>query len=228
MNTLRQASWWCLLALLSLGGRGLLPSLDGSTSVPVVVPLEFQVDTYYEPVVGSPFAMQLSAVGGLPPYKWSLSAGALPAGINLAPSGLLSGTPTPGGAVQCVAVANGSVTMTITAANASDPYFGTLGLVTPMEGSVMVMPANPPTSPSNQAQPGQGIEILFPNGASLGTSNETPGDFTVLDSITPFEIISNGAAPTWTAVSTSAATEFAPASNPHATVTETSWNLDHN
>ncbi len=41
---------------------------------------------------------QMKAGGGVPPYTWSISAGALPAGLTLnATTGLISGTPTLGG-----------------------------------------------------------------------------------------------------------------------------------
>lgn len=43
---------------------------------------------------GSPFVFQLSATGGKPPYTWTVTAGALPAGLNLASAtGIISGTP---------------------------------------------------------------------------------------------------------------------------------------
>jgi hypothetical protein len=45
--------------------------------------------------VGSPYSALLAATGGTPPYTWSISAGALPAGLNLNPaSGAISGSPT--------------------------------------------------------------------------------------------------------------------------------------
>ncbi len=46
--------------------------------------------------VGLPFGFQLTAAGGKPPYTWALAAGSapLPAGLSLATSGLISGTPT--------------------------------------------------------------------------------------------------------------------------------------
>lgn len=41
--------------------------------------------------VGEPFALQLSALGGTPPYKWSQPSGALPSGLSVAPVGALTG-----------------------------------------------------------------------------------------------------------------------------------------
>jgi hypothetical protein len=46
---------------------------------------------------GTALSQQLSATGGDPPYSWALAAGGLPAGVTLAPSGAISGTPTGAG-----------------------------------------------------------------------------------------------------------------------------------
>ncbi len=43
--------------------------------------------------VGTSYVAQLAATGGVPPYAWSVTAGGLPAGILLSPTGLASGTP---------------------------------------------------------------------------------------------------------------------------------------
>lgn len=40
-----------------------------------------------------PYSAQLTASNGIPPYVWHLSAGELPAGLSMSPSGLISGTP---------------------------------------------------------------------------------------------------------------------------------------
>jgi len=48
--------------------------------------------------VGSAYSATLGATGGTIPYTWSISAGTLPAGLNLtASSGVISGTPTSAG-----------------------------------------------------------------------------------------------------------------------------------
>ncbi|HKW99900.1 MAG TPA: putative Ig domain-containing protein [Bryobacteraceae bacterium] len=49
-------------------------------------------------VVGSAYSQTLAASGGTQPYNWTISAGALPAGISLnAATGAIAGTPTSGG-----------------------------------------------------------------------------------------------------------------------------------
>src|SRR5262249_27429190 len=48
--------------------------------------------------VGSAYSAQLTAAGGRPPYGWSVSAGGLPAGLNLsASSGAITGAPAAAG-----------------------------------------------------------------------------------------------------------------------------------
>lgn len=45
------------------------------------------------PAVGSAYSQQLTAVGGTPPYTWSLYEGQLPNGLTLSASGMITGTP---------------------------------------------------------------------------------------------------------------------------------------
>ncbi|HEV3200496.1 MAG TPA: BACON domain-containing carbohydrate-binding protein, partial [Bryobacteraceae bacterium] len=49
--------------------------------------------------VGSSYSQTFTATGGIPPYTWSLAAGAVP-GLTLSPAGVLSGTPTSAGTYQ--------------------------------------------------------------------------------------------------------------------------------
>lgn len=50
-----------------------------------------------EPVIGVPFSFSCSASGGVGPYTFALASGALPAGLFIAPDGVISGTATHGG-----------------------------------------------------------------------------------------------------------------------------------
>ena len=47
--------------------------------------------------IGSSYSETLAAVGGTPPFTWTLTSGSLPTGLALAPTGSISGTPTTAG-----------------------------------------------------------------------------------------------------------------------------------
>lgn len=59
--------------------------------------------------IGVPYNQTITASGGTAPYTFSVSAGALPAGLSLSPAGVVSGTPT----------AAGTTVLTIQAVDAS-------------------------------------------------------------------------------------------------------------
>jgi hypothetical protein len=63
-------------------------------------------------IAGSSYAQLLVAMGGGPPYTWSISSGALPAGLTLSPGGGLSGTPTTSGAFNITVKATDSTSPT--------------------------------------------------------------------------------------------------------------------
>ncbi len=65
--------------------------------------------TLPSPVVGSAYSQQLSVTGGTTPFTYTLASGALPAGLTLSSTGLISGTPTTAG--------NSSFTVRATDAN---------------------------------------------------------------------------------------------------------------
>jgi uncharacterized protein (TIGR03437 family) len=67
----------------------------------------------------------LQAAGGNPPYTWTVSAGALPAGMTLNSAGVLSGTPSASGPFSFTAkVADSSTPTPLTA---TQPYSFTIG-----------------------------------------------------------------------------------------------------
>ncbi|HKP85144.1 MAG TPA: putative Ig domain-containing protein, partial [Blastocatellia bacterium] len=55
--------------------------------------LTITTDTIARGRKGEPYSEQLLAANGRPPYTWSIVSGALPAGLSLNASGLISGTP---------------------------------------------------------------------------------------------------------------------------------------
>jgi hypothetical protein len=62
-----------------------------NTTAPL--PLSITTQTLSSATVGSPYSVSLTATGGVSPYSWAISSGALPDGLSLTSStGVLSGT----------------------------------------------------------------------------------------------------------------------------------------
>jgi hypothetical protein len=64
------------------------------TIAPAAVPPTIVTSSLPSGTAGQAYSASLSASGGTPPYVWSVSAGALPAGVSLAGNGAITGTPT--------------------------------------------------------------------------------------------------------------------------------------
>ncbi len=62
-----------------------------------VSPLSVTTNSLPTARVGVAYSATLAATGGTPPYRWSLVAGTLPAGLSLSSGGVISGTPTMAG-----------------------------------------------------------------------------------------------------------------------------------
>jgi len=77
--------------------------------------------------VGTLYSQALSAVGGIPPYSWSLVSGALPSGLSLSNAGQISGNPTAVGTlgftVKVVDAASSSATQTFSLTIGSSQSF---------------------------------------------------------------------------------------------------------
>ena len=70
----------------------------GATPPTAPTPLAVTTSSLPGGTVGAPYpSTGLQASGGVSPYTWSLGSGTLPAGLNLAAGGAISGTPTAAG-----------------------------------------------------------------------------------------------------------------------------------
>lgn len=63
---------------------------------------------------GTAYSQTLAATGGTAPYTWSIGSGALPAGLGLSNSGVISGTPTADGTFTFAVVVTDTVPKTAT------------------------------------------------------------------------------------------------------------------
>jgi large repetitive protein len=108
-----------------------LQSPTPSPSPTPTAPLQASGPGFHVGEVGVGYApVALSAAGGVPPYRWTVSAGSLPAGLTVGPDGSVSGNPT--GA--------GSYAFTIQVADAGDSTAtinGTIGIAAPVTATLL-------------------------------------------------------------------------------------------
>jgi hypothetical protein len=106
---------------------------------------------------GNPFAF--AASGGLPPYTWAVTTGAVPAGLTLDPGGSLSGTPTTAGAVM----------FTVTATDSAQP---------PLSGSqsfpITIGTPGPPIINLTPAPPAGIADVQYPGFVFTATGGYLP------------------------------------------------------
>jgi hypothetical protein len=105
--------------------------------------------------VGVPVSFQMQASGGTAPLVWSLSSGALPAGLILHASGLIDGTPTVAGTTTPHFLVTDAASLT-----------GAATLTATVAGSQLTVPA----------QPLPGGVVGSPYAAQLGATGGTPPD----------------------------------------------------
>ncbi len=88
MNRVHALACIATLFITGCGGGG------GSSGEQVAAPLKISTTSLANGQVGQAYRVPLSSSGGTPPYEWSVSSGALPAGLVLSSDGVISGTPT--------------------------------------------------------------------------------------------------------------------------------------
>jgi len=151
-----------------------------SSTVSVQLPPQLEITTSYISglVANTPYSAALQGSGGTPPYRWAISAGSLPAGIQLQGStGSLTGTPTQPGTFSFTAkltdAASNSATQNLSAtvsAAANSAYDGPAELPrvylkttladTPAPGSTITVAANGNLQDAlNSANCGDTIEL---------------------------------------------------------------------
>jgi plastocyanin len=69
-------------------------------TVTVVAPLKITTSKLPAAKVSVAYSTHLAAIGGVPPYRWKLTQGSLPAGLTLSRAGSISGTPSKAGTVS--------------------------------------------------------------------------------------------------------------------------------
>ncbi len=95
-GTVKTAGIYPIAVTVSSGGLSATTTLNLTIAIPG--PLSISSAALPGGTAGVPYSQALDATGGLPPYTWSLiTAGTLPQGLSLSPSGIVSGTTaTPG------------------------------------------------------------------------------------------------------------------------------------
>jgi hypothetical protein len=94
--------------------------------------------------VGQAYSAALSAIGGTPPYAWSVSSGSLPSGLTLgATTGVISGSPT--------SAARASFTVQITDSATPEPKSASASLLLLVQGDLAITTSALPAGTVRQA-----------------------------------------------------------------------------
>jgi hypothetical protein len=145
-------------------GQGPQPiSLSDSQQPPAVVskifvivinmPLGLTTSLLPNGKAGVPYNATLSATAGVPPYKWSVTQGDLPAGLSLDPSsGVISGTPT----------GSGTNSFTIGVSDSANPVEDVTAAL-----SIYIAPPPPPPPPTGAAMYVQEVSSPTQSGKDL-------------------------------------------------------------
>ena len=156
---------------VSLSGTGI-----GTTSISFTLPASTTLTAATVGVAYGPVIFQ--ATGGTSPYQYTISAGALPAGMSLSSAGSLTGTPTASGAFSITVLATdadsvtgsqtysltvGKATATVTLGDLAQTYTGS-----PLSATAATVPA--------------GLTVSFTYNGSETPPTE-PGSYTVVATI---------------------------------------------
>jgi Putative Ig domain/Right handed beta helix region len=146
--------------------------------------LQIALSTLPNGTVSQAYSASVAATGGTPPYNWSLSSGALPAGLALgASTGTISGTPTQSGtfsftiAVKDSAAQNASANFTVQIANSAPALritTSSLANGTVAQAYSATVVATGGASPYTWSVSSGALSAGLALGASTGTISGTP------------------------------------------------------
>src|SRR5277367_4166312 len=111
-------------------------ALQGCASSPGIGPVTITQTSLPNGRVNAPYSVTLTATGGVAPYSWAISSGALPAGLTLSPTtGLLSGTPTQTASMDLLTIRVSD------SSKVAQSFVTTLALTVVGAGSITITPA---------------------------------------------------------------------------------------
>ncbi|HEV2083091.1 MAG TPA: IPT/TIG domain-containing protein [Brevundimonas sp.] len=190
-------------------------SNGGATSSPATVTLNVGAPTITltpttvpDATAGIAYSQTLTASGGAAPYAYAVTAGALPAGLSLSTGGVLSGTPTAGGAFTF------SVTATDSSTGGAAPFTATRVYSLTVQAPTIVV------SPNTLPGATRGVAYSQPIAASGGvgplgfavTAGALPGGLT----LSPSGVLSGIPSTTGVYNFTIAATDQSTGSGPYS------------
>ena len=150
----------------SSGGAGAPFSISQNYNVVVALPtIAVAPTTVPGGTVAIPYSQTLSATGGIAPYTFAISAGALPPGMSLSGAGVLSGAPK----------ASGTFNTTVTATDANGQTGARAYAVQVAAPTIVVTPATLPS-------PAQGLAYSATFSASGGVA---PYSFSATGTLPP-------------------------------------------
>src|SRR5471030_1893101 len=168
---------------LADSGGGSATAVLSLTINPAAPPLAITTASLAAGTVGVAYSQALGASGGSPPYVWTVASGLLPAGLNLAPGGTISGTPGTAGSSSFTVRVTDSAVASVTAALSLtiNPAATPLGITTTSLAAGTVGAAYLQALGASGGSPPYSWSVasgLLPAGLSLapgGTISGTPG-----------------------------------------------------
>ncbi len=188
------------------------PVLTQTTTLALtVVPVSLGITTasLANGQVGVAYSATLAATGGIAPYNWTIANGSLPQGLQLAPTGVISGTPTQ-------SASNDSVTFkVIDSSNPTQAQTSTL--------TITVIPA--PLAITTASLPNGQVSVVY-NVALAATGGVAPYNWTITSGSLPqgLQLASTGmisGTPTQPATNDSVTFQVKDSSNPASTQSAT-------